>query len=88
MKNVPRLSKLKNIGEVSEKILNSIDVYTREDIEELGTVTIYFILKDHGHDVSMNMVYALQGAIMNLHWNDLPKKVKSDLIEQVKTSGF
>ncbi len=88
MKNENKLSNLKNIGEVSEKMLNSIDVFTREDIEDLGPVTIYFILKSRGFDVSMNMVYALQGAIMNLHWNELPSNVKNILVEQVETSGF
>ena len=88
MKTAHRLSNLKNIGEVSEKMLNSIDVFTKEDILELGPVTIYFILKSRGFDVSMNMVYALQGAIMDLHWNELPSDVKNDLIEQVETSGF
>jgi DNA transformation protein len=83
-----KLSNLKNIGEVSEKMLNSIDVFTKEDIEDLGPVTIYFILKSRGFDVSMNMVYALQGAIMNLHWNELPSTVKNILVEQVETSEF
>ena len=83
-----KLSDLKNIGEASAKLLNSIEVFTKKDIEELGPVTIYFILKDHGYDVSMNMVYALQGAIMNRHWNDLPKDVKAELIEQIETSKF
>lgn len=88
MKTTHKLSHLKNIGEVSEKMLNSIDVFTKEDIDDLGPVTIYFILKSRGFDVSMNMVYALQGAIMDLHWNELPKDVKNDLIQQVETSRF
>ena len=88
MKKDGKLTKLKNIGEVSEKMLNSIDVYTKKDIEELGPATIYFILKSRGYDVSMNMVYALQGAIMGLHWNELPNDVKNDLIEQIETSEF
>jgi DNA transformation protein len=88
LKTAEKLSKLKNIGEISEKMLNSIDVFTKEDIEDLGPVTIYFILKSRGFDVSMNMVYALQGAIMDLRWNELPNDVKNNLIEQVETSGF
>lgn len=69
-------------------MLNSIDVFTKEDIEDLGPATIYFILKNRGFDVSMNMVYALQGTIMNLHWNELPSTVKNILVEQVETSEF
>lgn len=85
MKN--KLSSLKNIGTQSEKWLNKIDIYTIEDIKRLGPVNIYNILKVQGFPVSKLLVYALHGAIIGRHWNDLPKKVKKQLdkaIEETK----
>lgn len=74
---------LKNLGEVSVKILNSIDIYTKADIEETTPTIIYKLLKERGHPVSLVMVYALQGAIMDLHYLDIPKEIKDRLKKEV-----
>jgi DNA transformation protein len=79
-----KLSSLKNIGPKSEKWLNKIDIYTKKDIAKLGPVNIYNILKVQDYPVSKLLVYALQGAIMDLHWNDLPKRVKVQLDKEIE----
>ena len=81
------ISKLRNLGPTSEKILNSIDVYTLDDIKELTPVVIFHILKSKGYNVSLNIVYALQGAIMYLHYLEIPEEIKIELkneIERIK----
>jgi len=84
MKNhLSKLSHLKNIGPKSEMWLNDFDIYTKEDIERYGPVTLYHILKSNGYDVNMIFVYALQGALMNLHWNELPKEIKDNLKNEI-----
>ena len=89
MKNrISRLSRLKNIGKVSEQWLNSIDIYTKEDIEEFGPIVIYNLLKANGYNVSLVMVYALQGAIMDLHWKDIPKDLKEELKAELKNNQY
>ncbi len=79
MKKLSTLSDLKNIGSKSEQWLNDFDIYTKEDIEEYGPVLIYKILRDNGYPVSKILVYALQGAIMNIHWNELPPEIKKEI---------
>ena len=78
--------KLKNLGPVSIKWLNSIDIYTKEDIEKLGPIVIYNMLKSHGYNVNILMVYALQGAIMDRHWNEIPEKMKKDFQKEIKNN--
>lgn len=78
--------KLKNLGPVSIQWLNSIDVYTKEDIEKLGPIVIYHMLKASGYNVNILMVYALQGAIMDCHWNEIPKEIKEELQKELKTN--
>ena len=78
--------KLRNLGPLSIKWLNSIDVYTKEDIEELGPIVIYNILKAHGYNVNILMVYALQGAIMDCHWNEIPEKTKEEFKKEIKSN--
>jgi len=82
------LLKLKNIGEVSAKMLNEIDVFTRDDIIKLGPATIYHILKAQGFNVNLMMVYALEGAITNRHFNDIPQADKERLRREVENTLF
>ena len=63
---------------------NHIDIYTREDVEKLGPVNIYNILKVQGFPVNRLLVYALQGALHNIHWNELPAKIKSQLDKEIE----
>ena len=78
-----KLSDLKNIGTKTEKWLNDFDIYTRGDIEKYGPVTLYKILKANGYKVNLIFIYALQGALMDLHWNKLPIEVKEKLNQEI-----
>jgi len=74
-----RLSELKNLGPVGERRLLDIGISTRKDIEEFGPANIYRLLRERGYNVSIVMAYALQGAIMDLHWNELPEEIRQQL---------
>lgn len=76
--------KLKNLGEVSAKMLAEIDIFTKEDIVNTTPSIIYKLLKELGHPVSLMMVYALQGAIMDLHFIDIPENIKNRLKNEVE----
>lgn len=83
--NVSELSKLKNIGKVSESWLNSVGIYTRADLEAVGAVAAYRRVKQEGYNATPNLVYALQGALMDLHWTDLPLALKEELKVKAKS---
>ena len=78
--------KLRNLGPVSTQWLNSIDVYTKEDIKTIGPIVIYNMLKARGYNVNILIVYALQGAIMDCHWNDIPTKMKIDFKAEIENN--
>lgn len=77
------LLELKNLGMASVNILQAIGVNTYEDLAEMGPVNAYCKIKNRGIHVSKVMLYALQGALMDIHWNDLPVELKTQLVEQV-----
>lgn len=83
-----KIEKIKNLGPVSTQWLNSIDVYTIRDIKKLGPIVIYNMLKANGYNVNILMVYALQGAIMDCHWNEIPKKLKEDFKKEITKNKF
>lgn len=76
------LLELKNLGMASVNILQAIGVNTYEDLAEMGPVQAYCRIKARGIHVSKVMLYALQGALMDVHWNDLPPDMKSQLVEE------
>ena len=76
---------IKNIGPKTISWLHEVGIHTQADLEDLGAVEAYKRLKAaFPHKVSLNALYALQGAILNIHWNALPPDMKADLIAQVK----
>ncbi len=59
--------------------LQAVGVRTRADIAQLGAVAIYQLLKSHGYPATLNLVYALEGALRNIEWNRLPAPLKRRL---------
>jgi len=78
------LSQLRNIGKLSEAWLNEVGFYTRADLEKTSAVEAYWLVQARGYNVSLNLVYAVQGAIMDLHWTDLPFELKEQLKREVE----
>jgi len=77
------ISRLANLGPKSEQWLNAIGVHTPRDLEKLGSVNAYRLLKGHGYSASLNLVYAIEGALRGLEWNRLPAKLKAELQARV-----
>lgn len=73
------IARLANLGPKSGQWLNAVGVYTRRDLEALGPVNAYRLLKQHGYPVSLNLVYAIEGALRGLDWNRLPLALKTEL---------
>ena len=75
---------LKNLGMASVNILRAIGVNSYSDLSALGAVEAYCRIKKRGIHVSKVMLYALQGALMNVHWNDLSPEVKDQLVKEAE----
>jgi len=71
--------KFKNIGPVSEEWLRAVGIHTKRDLEKIGSIAAYRIIKLHGFNTSLNLLYALEGAIRDLHWTALPETTKAKL---------
>ncbi|GLS26888.1 TfoX/Sxy family protein [Marinibactrum halimedae] len=75
---------LKNIGAASVNILHAVGVHNVDDLKTLGPVETYMRIKNRGISVSKVMLYALQGALDDVHWNDLTPDVKTQLVEETR----
>ena len=70
---------LKNIGPQSAKWLAAVGIVTKKDLEDIGAVNAFRLMRSNGYNVTPVVLYALQGALMDLHWNRLPGKLKDEL---------
>ena len=78
---------IRNIGPKTRSWLHEVGIHTLADLEDLGAVEAYKRLKVAFPDkVSLNALYGLQGAILNIHWNALPPDMKAELVALVKES--
>jgi DNA transformation protein and related proteins len=79
------IRELSNIGPTTTSWLETIGVKTLEDIEELGVIEVYQRLKlAYPEKVSLNALWALQGAVLNILWNQLPESMKEDLKQRLQ----
>jgi DNA transformation protein and related proteins len=73
------VSELKNIGPKTAEWLRAVGVYTRRDLEQLVSVHTYQTIRAHGFNSALLLLYALEGALLDIHWNRLPAELKSNL---------
>jgi DNA transformation protein len=78
------LLQLKNLGMASVNILRTVGINTYADLNRTGAVEAYRRIKARDINVSKVMLYALQGALMDVHWNDLSPDLKRQLVEDAE----
>lgn len=61
-----------------------IGIESEQQIKKLGAVEVYCRLRER-YPVNMNMLWALQDALMNLPYNQLPEVVKAALLDELAT---
>jgi len=75
------LSAFKNIGKEIEQKLKSIDISTAEELKGIGSKEAYFRIKLKYPSACLVHLYALEGAISGMEYNQLPENVKQSLKE-------
>ena len=75
------LLNLKNLGAASVNILHAVGINSYAELQKIGPVEAYKRIKNRDIHVSKVMLYALQGALLNTHWNELEPDLKHKLLE-------
>lgn len=79
-----RLSQLKNLGPKSESWLNAIGIHTLEDLQDMGAIDSCKVLKAQGYNISLNLAYAIEGALRDVHWSKIPDGTRQQLIKALQ----
>ena len=72
--------KLRNIGPKSAAWLRQVGLRTEDDLRAIGALEAFMRVKRAGFKPSLNLLYALEGALMDCHWQDVPAERRSELL--------
>ena len=78
--------KLRNIGPKSMAWLRQTGVRTLDDLKAVGALSAFVRVKRAGFKPSLNLLYALEGAIMDCHWQEIPELRRSELIADAEVA--
>jgi hypothetical protein len=77
---------MRNLGPKSSVWLAAVGIHNRRDLEEVGALNAYLLCKAHGYNASLNLLWALQAALMDIHWTRLPADIKAQLRQRLEPS--
>lgn len=78
--------KIRNVGPKSAAWLRQVGVRTQDDLVRLGAVEAFMKVKRAGFRPSLNLLYALEGALVDCHWADLPEERKAALLQAAEAA--
>ena len=78
--------KLRNIGPKSAAWLRQVGLRTQEDLVAAGPVDAFMRVKRAGFKPSLNMLYALEGALQDRHWQEIPEARRAELVAAVEAA--
>ncbi len=78
------LQHLKNLGKTSAQWLHAAGIHNASDLRRLGAVDAYRAVKARGFRASKVLLYAIEGALLDVKWNQLPPAHKAELNGQLE----
>ncbi len=69
----------RNIGPQTQPWLEEISVHTQVDLAALGSVFAWKLIKQRHPEATRVLLYALEGALRDCHWQALPAHIKAQL---------
>lgn len=74
------MTKLRGLGEKTCERLRLIGIESLEEMQALGVVETYLLLKAaFPEKVSLNALWALEGALNDRDWREIPAERKAEL---------
>ena len=73
-------TQLRNIGPKSAAWLRQVGLRSAGDLVAAGSVQAFLKVKRAGFKPSLNLLYALEGALLGCHWQDVSAERRSELL--------
>ena len=79
-----KLEQLKNLGPASARMLRDAGINGEASLREFGATEAYLAVCEAGDRPSLNLLWALEGAIRDCHWLEITDARKAELRKQVE----
>lgn len=79
--------KMRNIGPKSAAWLRQVGLRTQADIIAAGPVDAFMRVKRAGFRPSLNLLYALEGALADCHWQEVPEARRQVLVAEYEAAA-
>jgi len=74
---------VKNIGRVSRRWLYDVGIITLDDLKQCGSVAAYRMIKSMQPKATLNLLWALEGATLDIDWRKIARQRKVELLERL-----
>lgn len=78
------ISKLRNLGNSSQFMLAAAGIISVEQLREIGAASAFVAVKRTGCKPSLNLLWAIEGALSDRDWKDVAKTDRLSLLTQVE----
>ncbi|MDP1636229.1 MAG: TfoX/Sxy family protein [Gallionellaceae bacterium] len=78
------IAELPNFGPKSQQMLAQAGIKTVEQLRKLGSVRAYVQVKRAGTNASLNLLWAMEGALTNQHWQVVAKQERLRLLLELE----
>jgi hypothetical protein len=72
--------RLRNIGPKSAAWLRQVGLRTLDDLAAVGPVDAYMRVRRAGFRPGLNLLYAIEGALNDTHWQEVPDARRVELV--------
>lgn len=85
----PEIEKLPNLGPKSSAMLARASIHSLDELREIGAVAAYARVKRVDRTASLNLLWALQGALTGVPWQQVAREQRTSLLLalEVHTKG-
>ncbi len=84
---MPALSTLANLGPKSQAMLVAAGITSSTELQTLGAVAAFVQVKRSGAKPSLNLLWALEGALTGLSWQQVSRDHRTSLLLALETHG-
>ena len=78
--------KLRNIGPKSAAWLRQVGLRSLEDVAAIGAVDAFMKVRRAGFKPSLNLLYSLEGALVDCHWQEVPEARRNELVQAAEAA--
>ena len=78
--------KLRNIGPKSAAWLRQVGLRSLDDVAAIGAVESYMKVRRAGFKPSLNLLYSLEGALVDCHWQEVPEARRNELVQATEAA--